>query len=328
VARKNSSGTDGAPQAKGGAPSPRAPAESSAPGHHALDEALDALYAAPFDSFVAERREAASRLRAAGDIAAARSIAAAAKPTRTAWALNQVARGRPELVTSVVDAREAAAKVQKSGDAHAIREGARAFRDAVGEVVRAARSVLDEAGAPLNAAQARRMAETLQALATDDAEREKLAAGRLTHDVAVEDPFAGLEPGAHRERAAASHHPSRSEVPDAPEAGKRAPVVAAPAPARARAEAAELRAQRAAEEAARKREAEEHAAREKQRAIDEARARLEDAERAAQGARDVADAAERALARAREQADGARRALTKAESDLERARFMAKKVGA
>jgi hypothetical protein len=317
VARKKSSGTDGAPPPKGGA-SPELTGREGA-----LEQALEALYAAPFDRFVGERREAALRLRAAGEIAAARSIASAAKPTRTAWALNQVARGQPELVTGMVETREAAATAQKSGDAHAIREGARAFRDAVGEVVRAARSVLEEAGAPLNAAQARRMAETLQVLATDDAERQKLAAGRLTHDVAVEDPFAGLEPGAHRERPAAPSHLAAES--DAPEAGKGAPL--AP-PTRTRAEAAELRAQGAAEEAARKREAEERAAREKQRAIDEARAGLEEAERVANGAREMAEAAERALTRARDEADGARRALSKAENELERARLHAKRLGA
>jgi hypothetical protein len=323
VARRRSTGTDGALPATGDTPSARGASASSAPGG-GLEGALDALYAAPFDRFVAERREATVRLRAAGDVAAARSIANAAKPTRTAWALNQVARDQPELVTNIVKAREAAATAQKSGDANAIREGARAFRDAVGEVVRAARSVLDEAGAPLNAAQARRMAETLQALATDDAERQKLVAGRLTQDVAVEDPFAGLEPGAQRERPATP--PSHDAAPnDVPEAGARAPLAA---PLRKRAEAAELRAQRAAEDAARKREAEERAAREKQRAIEEARAGLEAAERAADDAREVAAVAERALVRAREEADGARRALTKAETDLEHARARAKRLGA
>jgi hypothetical protein len=324
VARKRAGDAEDAPSPKGG----------GALSARGLDEELDALYAAPFEGFVAARREASLRLRAAGEVAAARSIATAAKPTRTAWALNQVARRQPALVDHVMKAREAAAKAQKSGDAHAIRDGARAFRDAIGEVVRAARAVLEKANAPLNVAQARRMGETLQALAADDVEREQLVAGRLTEDVEVEDPFAGLEPGPSIHRARHEEGPARPV--HAAEAGAKAPrAIATPhakaAPtgeAHTRAAAAALRAQRAKEEAERKREAEERAAQEKRRAVEEARADLHTAERAAEAARETAAVAERELARAREQADVARRALTKAEGDRDHARARAKKLGA
>ncbi len=275
----------------------------------ALAEALATLYAAPLDQFVAARREAVLRLRAAGEVAASRFIAAAGKPTRTAWALNQIARRRPDLVTAMVEAREAAAAAQSEGDAGGIREGAKKFRDALADVVRAAREELERAGLGLSAEQTRRMGETLQALAADDVARRALTAGRLTEDVPVEDPFAGLE------------LPVRAK-----------PIEESPPPPECKARVAEsdeeARRARRAEEEERRREAEERTAREKQRAIDEARAAVAKAEEWLRTANAAAGAAEEALARARADADAARRALTKAEEDAQRARAHAKKIGA
>jgi hypothetical protein len=282
----------------------------------ALADALAGLYAAPLDQFVAARREATLRLRAAGEVAASRFIAAAAKPTRTAWALNQVARRRPALVSAMVEAREAAAAAQAEGDASGIREGAKRFRDAVAEVVRAARAGLEQAGLALSPEQTRRMGETLQALAADDVARRTLTAGRLTEDVPVEDPFAGLElPASVKPLDAPAPPPANEPAP-----ARRPRVVETD-------EAARL-ARRSEEEAERRREAEERAAREKQRVIDDALAAVTRAEEGLHAARSAADAAEDALARARTQADAARRSLTRAEEDLQRAKAHAKKVGA
>ena len=52
----------------------------------------------------ANDKELVAALRARGEAAAAQAVAAAAKPTRTAWALNQVARARPELVEALLQA--------------------------------------------------------------------------------------------------------------------------------------------------------------------------------------------------------------------------------
>src|SRR5579859_6882387 len=90
--------------------------------------ALDELYAAPFEAFVPLRRELSARLRAAGDASGARRIAEAIKPTRTAWALNQLARRHPELVTAIIQLWQAAAAAQEGGDATAIRKRAREYR--------------------------------------------------------------------------------------------------------------------------------------------------------------------------------------------------------
>jgi hypothetical protein len=158
-------------------------------------DAIDRLYAAPLEGFVPLRTALANELRAS-DPAAARLVAGAPKPTRTAWALNQVARREPSLLSALFESRDEAAKAQKRGDAARMLEASRLYRDALNAVVHAARAVLSSAGVEMSTAQARRMAETLQAMAAEPgSHRAQLVAGRLVRDVPIEDPFAGLEPG-------------------------------------------------------------------------------------------------------------------------------------
>jgi hypothetical protein len=157
-----------------------------------LSRALERLYAAPLAEFIALRKELVAELRGAGERTAASQVAAAAKPTRTAWALNQVARRQPEVLRALFQAREAAADPSLS-DADARRNATRDYRQRMADTVRAGRDALAESGATLDATQARRMAETLQAACAGDGEaRWRLLSGTLTHDVDVEDPFAGL----------------------------------------------------------------------------------------------------------------------------------------
>jgi hypothetical protein len=257
---------------------------------HALNAALDELYAAPFDSFVSLRRELSVRLRGSGNASAARLIAQAAKPTRTAWALNQVARAHPDIIAAIVRLREAAATEQKTGDAQTIRDGVRRYRDAVGVAVRAVRSTLAADGVALSPAQARRLSETVQALSTDESEREKLASGRLTRDVEVEDLFAGVEV------SEVARHPI-----------ERGPV-------------RYVKGSTGDAEAARTREAErlrvEREREERERAVEEARAQVTALERAVDDARKISTDAEREARRAQYDSDKAARSLAELERKL------------
>ena len=278
----------------------------------ALSGALDELYGARFESFMSLRGELAGRLRAAGDASAARQIANAPKPTRTAWALNQVARRRPELLAAIVSTREAAAGARKSGDSSEIRDGARRYRDAVGEAVRAVGSILAADGVPFSAAQARRVGETLQVLATDEAERARLTAGRLVRDVAVEDPFAGIEAGPPARRPSASQSAQSERTATQSERavrGEKSEKAASVAKAKGRPD----------DELARAREAK-RIRDERARAIDEARARVKALEASNAEARRAAAEAHRELLRTQREADKAKRALAEVEQELESAR--------
>jgi hypothetical protein len=254
-----------------------------------LADALDRLYAAPLDGFVALRRELAAGLRAAGDVAASAEVAAAKKPSRTAWALNQVARRRPELLRAAFDAHGAAAKAQSHGDAESMRETVRGFRDALGDVAKESGQIAADAGVPLSATQVRQLGETVRA-AIGGASRDLLLAGRLSEDSDVEDPFAGLDAAPGR------GGPRRTPTPGPPVEN-------------AATKAREREAQRAREAA--------------ERAAEEARARIQALEQEARDARAAVREAEIAARRAEAEADRARRAAADAEERLSKARARA-----
>jgi hypothetical protein len=181
-----------------------------------LDDALERLYASPLEEFLAVRKQLVVELRGEGLKEAAGEVAKAAKPTVTAWALDRVARQAPELLRAAVHAREVAATAQKDRDPERLRQSLRDSRACALVVVHAARDVLAVAGHPPNAVQVRRMTETLQAaIAEASPARESLLKGQLTRDVAVDDPFAGMEagparPSRHVEKATPEPMPVRA----------------------------------------------------------------------------------------------------------------------
>ena len=160
-----------------------------------LSPALDRLYGAPLEDFVAVRTKLAAELKAAGEAAASKAIAAAPKPTRTAWALNQVSRRQPELPRALLRARDAAF-TPTPGDADGLRQAMRAYRDKITDIVRAARDLMAEGGMEPNAIQLRRMTETVQAASADEGARTQLLGGTLVRDTEAEDPLALLAAGA------------------------------------------------------------------------------------------------------------------------------------
>jgi len=258
----------------------------------ALSEALDRLYGAGFEGFVAARRAIAAELKARGEIDTARTVAAAPKPTRTAWALNDIARRDPDRVRKVFEARDAAAAAQKSADADAVRAATREYRRLVSELVREVGNVLEASGASPSAALLRRVGETIQAAGAERSEaREQLLAGRLVKDVEVDDPFGGAE---------------ADGVPGPSDRRARAPAGHAEAAARTRAEARQL-----AEQQERER---------RKLAWERARVRIAELETQARETREVARQAELAASRADDEARRARRAADDVQKQLDKAR--------
>ncbi len=272
---------------------------------------LDALYAAPFDDFVPRRRELAATLRAAGDVATSRLVAAASKPSRTAWALNQVARRRPDLVSAVFEARAKAEAAQANGEGEALRATARAYRDRLADLVQAAGDAVREDGGELTVAQGRRISATVQAVAGADGAgmREALVAGRLVVDVDVDNPFAGLELGPVREAREAAV-PARDDL-----AARRTS-----APGGRVRERDQTRAHERSEQERRAREQEEQAREREQqrqaRELEKARERVAALEKEAREARLAARDAEIAAGRAQAEAERLRRAVEAVEKRL------------
>src|SRR5262245_33427339 len=74
-------------------------------------EALDQLFSAPLEEFIAKRDELAKQLKAAGDKDAAAELKKQHKPTQDAYALNQLSRSAKKEL----DALFAAAKALATG---------------------------------------------------------------------------------------------------------------------------------------------------------------------------------------------------------------------
>src|SRR3954471_3271554 len=68
-----------------------------------LDRIADELYALPPEEFTAARDRAAAQVKADGQAALASQIRALRKPTQGAWALNLLARERPDELGQLLD---------------------------------------------------------------------------------------------------------------------------------------------------------------------------------------------------------------------------------
>lgn len=146
------------------------------------DEVLDqpdvvALYALDPSEFVAARSAVVAQLKAAGDKDGAKVIGALKKPTRTAWAINQVVRADParieELRAAGAELRERQADALSGGDAAALRTATASRRDLV-------RALAAEVAALAGDSHREEAAATFEAASIDDEVGAIVAAGRLT----------------------------------------------------------------------------------------------------------------------------------------------------
>ena len=245
---------------------------------------IDRLYTLPLGEFVAARNELAKALRKAGDRAAAADVKALAKPTVSAWAVNQLARSERQGVRTLLAAgerlRAAQERVLAGGPARELRDAADAERKAVARLVAAARVVLADAGLAATETTLDRVGETLRAAAVDEEARDLLERGRLTRDL-----------------DAAGFGPLPASLP------------ASRPPRGAGGRAAEPRVDD------RRRERAEATLRERRAEVSELSASLRDAERRADEARRAAEAAAEAAARERGRLEQAQQRLARAERE-------------
>src|SRR5437588_192459 len=114
-----------------------------------------------------------------GDKAAAAEVKRLAKPSKTAWALNQLARRRPEDVGQLLEAGERLRAAQQralAGDASHLRGATRAEQEQVDRLLDAAVALAGEAGRD-------RLRNTLRAAAANPAVGTLLREGRLVADL-------------------------------------------------------------------------------------------------------------------------------------------------
>jgi len=148
--------------------------------------AAEELYSCALEEFVERRADLAARARAAGDVTAAKTIAGLRKPTRSAWLLNQFARGAPEVVAELAGLGAEFRAAQSSLDGAAIRDLSVRRRRLLDDLVRQALSVSGQHGP--SASLAEEVTATLGAALADPRITEQLAAGTLVR-VARSDGF-------------------------------------------------------------------------------------------------------------------------------------------
>jgi hypothetical protein len=247
-----------------------------------LERAIDRLYSVPPAEFVAERQALVRALRSEGRKDDAAAVGALRKPTRVAWAINQLAHDDRRDVDLLLDAGHRLRSAYASGRPdEALRAAIEGERALVKKLTGRAEKRLEEDGTTVSASTLAEISASLHAGAILDEGRELLARGRLTTTLAapsLEDLPAG--PGG---------------PPESRPRGKRKPAAGAPDEERQRRQ--ELAQAREKAKRARTRHAEAlKAAREAERNLDRAAREHAAAESLAAEARAVAADAERALA--------------------------------
>jgi hypothetical protein len=138
---------------------------------------LDQLYSLPLDDFTAARDALASELRSAGDKAGAAEVKKLRKPSLAAWAVNQVARAKPDAMRTLFELRQGVEEAQSASE---MRSAAEERRRLIAELVGRAEKVLTDAGRATGANTMQAITQTFHA---GDNDRDELLHGRLTKEL-------------------------------------------------------------------------------------------------------------------------------------------------
>jgi hypothetical protein len=147
-----------------------------------LADVVTDLYELPPEDFVAARNEAVKRAKTAGDRRLADEIGRLRRPTVGAWAVNRLARQRPELVGELLELGVALRSAQRDLRGEDLRELSVRRRAVVAalsrEAIRLARRDHRRDNLPVAEIEA-----TLAAALADPAVAEQVRTGRLTKTV-------------------------------------------------------------------------------------------------------------------------------------------------
>ena len=150
-----------------------------------------ALYRLPPEEFTAARDALARRLRSAGERAQAEEVRRLRRPNAPAWALDQIAQDRPELIDEVLATGSELREAMEIGDGRRLREAEHSTREASDTAVREAEHGLAAAGQSVSDDVRARLAATLRAAILDPDVASLLQSGMLERDVEL--PGFGLD---------------------------------------------------------------------------------------------------------------------------------------
>ena len=143
-------------------------------------EVADELYALTPAEFTAARDERSRQVRAAGQRDEAAAIKKLARPTASAWLVNQLARSAPDQMNRLYDLGAALQEAQRTLAGDRLRELSVQRRQVIHDILPAASELADRASQPASAAVLTEVRATLEAALADADARDAVRSGRLT----------------------------------------------------------------------------------------------------------------------------------------------------
>jgi len=150
--------------------------------------AADELYGLPPGDFTAARDELARQARAAGQRDAAAAIKKLARPTASAWLVNQLTRTAAEQLTRLYDLGEELQEAQRALAGDRLRELSVQRRQVVNDLLATASDLAGQSDQSASDAVLGEVRATLEAALADTGARVAVRSGRLTKALA----YAGL----------------------------------------------------------------------------------------------------------------------------------------
>jgi hypothetical protein len=148
-----------------------------------LNDDIDALFKLPLTEFISARKALAARLKKNGLVSEAESVKALAKPSISAWTVNQLYWRHREAFDELIATGQRFRKAQVTGKMVNMREALDARRDALSHLSDLATEVLRDAGHNPSLDTLRRIGTTLEALSVTTSVSDRPTLGRLTQDI-------------------------------------------------------------------------------------------------------------------------------------------------
>jgi hypothetical protein len=151
-------------------------------------EVADELYGLSPAEFTAARDDQARQARASGQRDEAAAIKKLARPTASAWLVNQLARTDPDAIARLVVVGAALEEAQRNLVGERLRELSTERRQVINDLLPRAMDIARQAGQPASAATMGEVRGTLEAALVDAGARTAVQSGCLTKALA----YAGL----------------------------------------------------------------------------------------------------------------------------------------
>jgi len=148
-----------------------------------LEDDINELFKAPLTEFITARKALAARLKKNGSASEAEGVKALAKPSISAWTVNQLYWKHREEFDELIATAQRLRKAQTSGKMLNMREALDARREALSRLSDLASAILRDAGNNPSLDTLRRISTTLEALSAFASQADGPTPGRLTHDI-------------------------------------------------------------------------------------------------------------------------------------------------